>query len=83
MVAIDQASQGVLGAGEVPLERVTTGGGRMRGSERLKPPVDLGLDQRGVVEQSEHPGPDELVDLRQADGPVLADAAFGTAVALE
>jgi hypothetical protein len=80
LVAIDQASQRVLRAREVPLDRVTTRGGRVRGAESRKPAVDLGLDQCRVVEQSEDPRPDELVDLCQADRPVLADAAFGTAV---
>jgi hypothetical protein len=80
LVAVDQASQRVLAAGEVALERVTASGRGVRGAEGLQPPADLGLDQRWVVEQSEHAFPDELVDLWQADGSVLADAAFGAAV---
>ncbi len=82
LVAVEQASQRILRAGEIPLERVTARGGWVRGAECLEPAVDLGLDQCGVVEQSEHTGPDELVDLGQADGPVIADAAFGAAVAV-
>ncbi|MGH2871862.1 MAG: hypothetical protein ACRDL5_05310, partial [Solirubrobacteraceae bacterium] len=74
LVAVEQPSDRVLGAGEVALERVATPGGRVRGAHRLEPAVDLCLDQGGIVEQTEHAVPDELVDLGQADGPVLADA---------
>jgi hypothetical protein len=80
LVAVDQPSQRALGACEVTLERVTTRGGGMRGAECLKPAIDLGLDQCRVVEQAEHPAPDQFVDLWQAHGPVVTDAAFGTAV---
>ena len=62
------------------MERVTARGGWVRRAECLESAVDLGLDQCRVVEQSEHTGPDELVDLAQADGPVIADAPFGAAV---
>ena len=80
MVAVEQPSQGGLGAGEVALERVAAYAGGVCGAQRLEPPVDLRLDQCRVVEQLQHPRPDELVDLREADGPVLADASFGAAV---
>ena len=62
------------------MESVTARGGWVRGAGCLKPPVDLGLDECRVVEQSEHAAPDELVDLGQAHGPVIADAAFGATV---
>jgi hypothetical protein len=63
LVAVEQASQRVLRAGEVPLERVAARGRGVRGTECLQPPIDLGLDQCRIVEQSEHAAPDELVDL--------------------
>src|SRR5204863_5556615 len=80
LIAVEQPPERGLSACEVALERVATSGGRVCRAHRLEPAVDFGLDQVRVVEQSEHPGPDELVDLREADRPVLADAAFGAAV---
>ena len=80
MVAVEQPSQGGLGAGEVALERVAASAGGVLGAQRLEPPVDLRLDQCRVVEQLQHARPDELVDLGEADGAVLADASFGAAV---
>lgn len=80
LVAVEQPAYCGLGAGEVALERGPTPGGRVRGAHRLKPAVDLGLDQCRVFEQPEHSAPDELVDLCEADRPVLADAPFGAAM---
>jgi hypothetical protein len=80
LVAVDQASERVPSAGEVPPECVTACRGWVRGAEGLEPPVDLGLDQCRVVQQSEHAAPEELIDLWQPDRPVLAGAAFGAAV---
>ena len=54
----------------------------MLGAERLKPPLDLGLDQLGVLEQREHLGPDRLVDLVDANGASGADPALGAAEAV-
>jgi len=51
LVAVQQSSDRVLGAGEVALERVSSAGDGVRGAQRLKPAVDLGVDQRGVFEQ--------------------------------
>ena len=82
LVAVQQSSDRVLGADEVALERVSSAGGGVRRAHRLESAVDFGLDQRGVVEQREHSGPDELVDLGEADRAVLADASFGAAVAV-
>ncbi len=82
LVAVQQSSDRVLGADEVALERVSSAGGGVRRAHRLESAVDFGLDQRGVFEQREHAGPDELVDLRQPDRSVLADASFGAAVAV-
>ena len=82
LVAVEQPAQRGLGAGEVALERVPTPGGRVRRTHRLKAAVDLGLDQCRVLEQPEYSGPDELVDLCEADRSVLADAPFGAAVAV-
>ncbi len=67
-------------AGEV-LERVPTPGGRVRRAHRFNSAVDLGLDQGRVLQQSKHSGRHELVDLREADAPVLTGAPFGPAVA--
>ncbi len=80
MVAVQQPPEPGPGAGEIALERLATSGGGVRCTHRLKPAIDLGLDQRGVLQQSEHPSPYELVDLGDADWPVLADAALGSAV---
>jgi hypothetical protein len=82
LVAVQQPSQRGLGADEVALECVATPGGWVRGAHRLQSAVDLGLDQGRVLQQFEHPAPDELVDLREADGPVVADPSFGAAVAV-
>jgi hypothetical protein len=80
LVAVQQPAQRGLRAGEVALERVPTPGGWVRCPHHLKAAIDLGLDQSRVLEQPEHPGPDELVDLGEADRSVLADATFGAAV---
>ncbi len=82
LVAVQQPAQRGLSAGEVALERVPTPGSRVRRTHRLKPAIDLGLDQCRVLEQPEHSAPDELVDLCEADRSVLADAPFGAAVAV-
>ena len=54
----------------------------MLGAERLKPPVDLGLDQLGVLEQREYLVPDRLVDLFDANVTGGADLALGAAEAV-
>jgi hypothetical protein len=80
LVAVQQPAQRGLRAGEIALQRVATPGGRVGGAHRLQPAVDLGLDQGRVLQQSEHATPDELVDLGEADGPVLADASLRATV---
>ena len=82
LVAVQQPPERGLGTREVALERVPTPSGRVRRAHRFKPPVDLGLDQRRVLQQSENSGPDELVDLGQTDRPVVTDTPFGPAVAV-
>ena len=52
--------------------------GGMLCAERVKPPVDLGVNQLGVLKQREHLGPDRLVDLVDANVTSGADPAFGT-----
>jgi len=63
LVAIKQPSQSALGARKVARERVAALAGGVRVAQCREPPLDLGLDQAWVVEQSEHAGPDQLVDL--------------------
>ena len=77
LVPVDQSAQRVLRAGEVALEAVAAAGGGVLGAERLEPPVDLGLDQLGVLEQREHLVPDRLVDLVDANGTGGADLPSG------
>ena len=82
LVAVDQSPQRVLRAREVALEPVAAVAGGVLGAERLEPPVDLGLDQLGVLQQREHLGPDRLVDLVDANGASGADASLGAAEAV-
>ena len=81
LVAVDQASQRVPGAGEVALERVATRWwrGARRGVVWSRRSISASISV-GVLEQPEHPRPDELVDLCEADRPVGADTPFGAAV---
>ena len=64
------------------MEAVAAAGGRVLAAERLEPPVDLGLDQLGVLQQREHLDPDRLVDLVDANGTGGADPALGAAEAV-
>ena len=82
LVAVYQSAQRFLGTGEVALEAVAAAGGGVLVAERLEPPVDLGLDQLGVLEQREHLDPDRLVDLVDANGASGADATLGAAEAV-
>jgi hypothetical protein len=80
LVAVEQSPEGALRVCEVALQRVTLACGGVCLAECGEPPVDFGFDQARVLEQVEYAGPDELVDLGQADGPVPADTSFGAAV---
>ena len=54
LVAVDQSPQCVLRAGEVALEPFASVAGWVLGVKGMKPPLDLGLDQRGVLKQCQH-----------------------------
>jgi hypothetical protein len=82
LVAVDQPAQPALRAGEVALEAVAAVAGRMLGAERLEPPLDLCLDQLGVLKQREHLRPDRLVDLFDPDGAGCTDPPFRPAEAV-
>jgi hypothetical protein len=45
------------------LEALAAMAGWVLGAERRESPLDLGVDQSWVLEQREHLGPDQLVDL--------------------
>lgn len=77
LLAVDQPPQRILGASQVALRPSAALAGWMGRVERLKPAIDLGLDQGRVVEQREHRAPDELVDLAHPRGPVVAHASLG------
>jgi hypothetical protein len=82
LVAVDQPPQRALRAREVTPEPVAAVAGRVLGTKRLEPPLDLGLDQLGVLEQREHLCPDQLVDVLDPDGASRTDAALGAAEAV-
>ena len=82
LVGVDQSSQRALHASQVALEPVAAVAGWVLGAERPKPPVDLGLDQLGILQQPEHLRPHRLVDVLDADGASGADASLGTAEAV-
>ena len=82
MVAVDQPPERVLRAAEVALETVSAVAGWVLSAQRLKPALDLGLDQLGVLEQREHLRPNRLVDLVDADLPSVAHASLGAAEAI-
>jgi hypothetical protein len=82
LIAVDQPRQRVVRAREVALQAFAAVAGGVLGAERLKPPLDLGLDQLGVLQQREHLGPDEPVDLFDADGASGADAPLRAAKAV-
>ena len=77
LVAVDQSSQRGLRAGQVALEAVAAVAGWVLSAERLKPPVDLGLDQLGILQQRKDLRPHRLVDVLDADGASRADASLG------
>ena len=77
LVTVDQPPQRVLRAREVALEAFAAVAGWVLGTERLNPPLDLGLNQLGVLEQREYLRPDEFVDLLDANVTCGADAPFG------
>ena len=56
--------------------------GWVRGAERLEAPLDFGLDQLGVLQQREYLGPDELVDLFDANRPSGAHPSLWPAEAV-
>ncbi|HXZ85563.1 MAG TPA: hypothetical protein VEI82_08745, partial [Myxococcota bacterium] len=72
LVGLDQALEGAACAHQVALQSLAAVAGGVLGAEALEPPLDLGLDQRWVVEQTQHVAPDELVELLQARWPVAA-----------
>jgi hypothetical protein len=82
LVAVDQPPKRVLGAREVALQRFAAVAGWVLGAERRKPPLDLGLDQLGVLQQREYLDPDQLVDLLDADRAIAADAPLRAAEAV-
>jgi hypothetical protein len=82
LVAVDQSAQRILRTGQVALEPVAAAGSGVLAAERLEPPVDLGLDQLGVLQQREHLGPDRLIDLVNANGASGADPALGASEAV-
>ena len=82
LVAVDQSPERVLSAGEVALKTVSTMAGWVLGAEGGKPALDLGLDQLGVLQEHEHLGPDEFVDLFDSNVTCGADAPLGPAEAV-
>ena len=82
LVAVDEASERALCASQVTLQRVTTCRGGVRGAERLKPSVDLSFDQCRVLEEAKDSVPDKLVDLCQAQRPILTDTTFRPAMSV-
>ena len=67
LVGLDQSLDRGGGAGEVALERFAAAGGGVLAPQRLEAPVDLGADERGVLEQLADLAPDERVELVGAD----------------
>jgi hypothetical protein len=82
LVAVDQSPQRALRTRKVTLEPVAAVAGWVLGAERLKAPLDLGLDQLGVLQQRDYLRPDQLVDVVDADGASSADASLGAAEAV-
>jgi len=82
LVAVDQPPQSILRADEVALEAFAAVAGWVLGAEGCEPPLDLGLNQLGVLKQREYLRPDELVDLFDANGASGADAPFWAAEAV-
>jgi len=80
LIAVEQPLERGSGRGEVALERVPTAGwpGVWRASSGSRRSISAWI-RIGSLEQSEDPGPDELVQAHQADGPVSPDASFGAA----
>jgi hypothetical protein len=76
LVTVDQPSQRVLGAREIAFESLAAMVGWMLGAERLQSPLALGVDQSWVLEQREHLGPDQLVDLLDPHWTVRADTSL-------
>ena len=82
LVAVDQSPQRALRMRKVALEPVAAVAGWVLGAECLKAPLDLGLDQLGVLQQRDYLRPDELVDLVNANWAGGADASLGAAEAV-
>jgi len=82
LVAVDQSAQRILRTGEVALEAFAATGTGVLAAERLESPVDLDLDQLGILQQCEHLDPDRLVDFVDAYGTSGADPALGAAEAV-
>jgi hypothetical protein len=74
LVCLDQPVDRAGGAGEVPLECLTAACGWVLGPHDLEAAVDLGSDERWVLEHLSDLRPDELVELISADRAALADA---------
>jgi hypothetical protein len=77
LVGLDQPLDRAVGAGEVALERVAAPRGGVLGAQRLQSAVDLGADERGVLEQPADLGPDHWFQLVGADRAALAHAPAG------
>ncbi len=73
LVAIDQTPQDAPGARQVALEARAAVDGWVGGAKCREPPLDLRFDRRGVLQQREHPGTDQLVHLGHADPAIVAN----------